>query len=171
MNGRYLILAAVAFVAVVWFTDPLLLVLFSVGPLIWIGLPTSLIAVGHLLDSIRKGRSRHPALKILTVVAVFGCLVGVAIPTNRFIFGRAVTVAKEYPARVAPLLEAYRQAHGSYPTSLDQLPAKPAVPRLLRRAYGYRSDGSRYSFWFPQPGGLIDRWDYDSETQTWRLST
>jgi hypothetical protein len=45
------------------------------------------------------------------------------------------------------------------------------VPRLLRGSYGYRSDGRSYSFHFRQPGGLIDTWDYDSETQTWHLST
>ena len=173
MNRRVLILAGVVivFAAVVWFVDPLLLFILGVAPLLWIGLPASLIAVVILLAAVRTGRSRRPALTILSVVAAFGCFVGLAIPTNHFIQQRAVTAAKEYPARVAPLLEAYRQAHGSYPTSLNQLPAKPVVPRLLRRSYGYRSDGGRYWFTFPQPGGLIDTWHYDSETQTWHLST
>ncbi|HEY5744237.1 MAG TPA: hypothetical protein VIS99_17065 [Terrimicrobiaceae bacterium] len=173
MNGRYLILAAVvvAFAAVVWLMDPFLLFILGVAPLLWIGLPASLFAGILLLVAIRTGRSRRPALIILSVVAAFGCFVGLAIPTNHFIQQRAVAAAKEYPARVAPLLEAYRQDHGSYPTSLDQLPAKPVVPRLLRSSYGYRSDGSSYSFCFGQPGGLIDTWDYDSETQTWHLST
>ena len=173
MNGRVLILAAVttAFAAIVWLVDPFLLFILGIAPLVWIGLPASLIAVVLLLVAIRTGRSRRPALTILSAVAAFGCLVGLAIPTNRFIQQRAVAAAKEYPARVAPLLEAYRQAHGSYPTSLDQLPAKPSVPRLLRSSYGYRSDGSSYSFCFGQPGGLIDTWDYNSETQSWYLST
>jgi hypothetical protein len=173
MNRRYWILAAVAivFVAVVWLVDPFLLVILGVAPLVWIGLPASLIGVILLLVAIRTGRSRRPALTILSVVAAFGCLVGLAIPTNHFIQQRAVAAAKEYPAQVAPLLEAYRQLHGSYPTSLDYLPTKPSVPRLLRSSYGYQSDGSRYSFCFGQPGGLIDTWNYDSETQTWHLST
>lgn len=159
------------FVAVVCFVDPFLLIILGVAPLVWIGVPASLIAVILLLVSIRTGRSRRPALTILSVVAAFACLVGLAIPTNHFIQQRAVASAKEYPTRVAPLLEAYRQAHGSYPTNLDQIPAKPSVPRLLRSSYGYRSDGRSYSFSFGQPGGLIDTWDYDSETQTWHLST
>ena len=173
MNGRYFILAAVAvvFAAVVWLMDPFLLIILGVAPLLWIGLPALLIAGILLLVAVRAGRSRRPALTILSVVAAFGCFVGLAIPANHFVQQHSVAAAKEYPGRVAPLLEAYRQAHGSYPTSLNQLPTKPVVPRLLRSSYGYRSDGSTYSFCFGQPGGLIDTWDYDSETQTWHLST
>jgi hypothetical protein len=173
MNARRLILAAIAaaLVAVVWFADPFLLILLGVAPLVWIGLPASLGAVILLLVAIRTGRSRRPALRVLSVVGVFVCLVGLAIPTNHFIQQRAVTAAKAYPARVAHLLEAYRQTHGSYPKSLDQLPSKPSLPRLLRNSYGYRSDGRRYWFCFDQPGGLIDTWNYESETQQWHLST
>jgi hypothetical protein len=173
MNGRHLILAAVvaAFAAVVWFVDPFLLIVLGVAPLIWIGLPASLIAGILLLIAVRTGRSRRPALRVLSVVGVFVCFVGLAIPTNHFIQQRAVTAAKAYPARVGQLLEAYRQTHGFYPTSLNQLPNKPSVPRLLRSSYGYRSDGRSYSFCFDQPGGLIDTWNYDSETRQWNLST
>lgn len=173
MNGRYLILAAAAaaYAAVLWFADPFLLVLFGVGPLLWIGLPASLIAVVLLFSAIRTGHSRRPAIKILSVVAAFGCLAGLAIPANHFLQQRAVADAKEYPLRIAPLLEAYRQAHGSYPVSLDQIPSKPSVPRLLRSSYAYHSDGKSYSFCFGKPGGLIDTWNYDSETQAWHLST
>lgn len=172
MNGRYLVLAAAiaVFVAEIWFMEPLLLLFLGVASLLWIGLPASLIAGILLLVALHTGRSRRPALTILCVVAAFGCFVGLAIPANKFV-QHAVTAAKEYPARVAPLLEAYRQAHGSYLTSLDQLPIRPIIPRLLRSSYCYRSDGSRYSFTFAQPGGLIDTWDYSSETQTWHLST
>jgi hypothetical protein len=106
-------------------------------------------------------------LTILFLVAAFGCFVGLAIPTNRFIQQRAVAAAKEYPAVVAPMLEAYRKTQGLYPTSLDQLPTKPSVPRLLRRPHSYRSDGLSYSFYFPAPGGLMDTWSYDSKTRQW----
>lgn len=108
---------------------------------------------------------------MLTSVGALAILAGVAWPLNHFAQERAVTAAKAYPERVAPLLDAYRQAHGSYPTSLDQLASKPTVPRLLRRSYGYRSEGSRYSFSFLQPGGMIDTWDYDSTSKEWHLST
>lgn len=173
MNGRYLILAAAAvvFAVVVWFVDPFLLFILGVAPLIWIGFPASIVAVILLLVAIRTGRSRSPALTILFSVAAFGCLVGLAIPTNHFIQQRAVAAAKEYAARVAPLLEAYHQTHGSYPTNLQQLRTQPTVPRLLRTSYGYRSNGRSYSFSFGMPGGLIDTWHYDSETQQWHLST
>jgi hypothetical protein len=141
------------------------------GLLLWIGLPALIIAGVLLFIAARKGRSRRLALTIFAVVAAFACFFGLAIPTNYFIQERAVAAAKAYPARVGPLLDAYRQAHGSYPTSLNQLPNKPALPRLLRSDYAYRSDGDSYSFSFGQPGGLIDIWYYDSTTQTWYFST
>lgn len=78
--------------------------------------------------------------------------------------------AKAYPAIIEPLLEAYRQTHGSYPTSLDQLPTKPAIPRLLRRPYGYRSDGTSYSFSFLPPDFGLDTWDYLSTTKKWHTT-
>ena len=96
---------------------------------------------------------------------------GLMLPINGFIQERAVTAAKAYPARIAPLLEVYRKSHGFYPMKLDELPSKPSVPRLLRSSYGYRSNGHHYTFCFPQPGGIIDVWDYDSETKSWHLST
>ena len=180
MNRRHLIRATAAavagaalFAAVVWFMDPLFLFILGVGTLFKVCLPGLIVAVIFLFSAIRTGRSRRPALTILCAVAAFGCFVGLAIPANRFIQEHAVAAAKEYPVQIAPLLEAYRQAHGSYPTSLDQLPAKPAVPRLLSSSHGYRyrSDGLTYSFWFGQPGGMIDTWYYDSKTKTWHLST
>jgi len=172
MNGRFILagVIVVLFAVAVWFADPFSLILFAVVPLLWIGLPAVLIACFLLLVAIRTGRSRRPALTILSAVGGFACLVGLAIPSNHFVQEWAVSAAKAFPARVAPQLEAYRQAHGAYPTSLDQLPSKPSVPRLMR-GFGYRSDGQSYSFMFPQPGGLIDTWNYDSETQTWHLST
>jgi len=162
---------AVAFAAVVCLVDRFLLLIIGVTPLVWIGLPASLVAIILLLVAIRTEGSLRPALTILFIVGGFGCFVGLAIPTNHLVQQRAVAEATEYPARVAPLLEAYRQAHGSYPASLNQLPTKPSVPQLLRSSYGNRSDGRSYSFCFEQPNGLIDTWDYDSETQTWHLST
>jgi len=173
MKGRYWIaaMAIAVFAAVVWYMDPFLLVILGVEALVWVGLPTALLAALLLLHAICTGRSWRPALIILSAVVGFGCFFGLAVPANYFVQQCAVAAAKEYPVRVAPLLETYRQTHGSYPTSLDQIPTKPTIPRLLRSSYSYRSDGHSYSFCFGQPGGLIDTWTYSSETQTWHLST
>jgi len=163
-------LVVALFIAAAWLVDPFLLIILGVAPLVWIGLPAALVASILLVVSLRTGGSRRLALRTLAVVGAFACFVGLVIPTNHFVQGAAVSDAKAYPARVAPLLEAYRKEHGVYPASLDQLPTIPPVPRLLRR-YGYHSSGQSYSFTFAQPGGLIDTWDFNSETQTWHLST
>jgi hypothetical protein len=172
VNGKQLTLGfwAALYLGTVWLADPFFIFLAFV-PLVWVGLPVAIIATVMLVVGIRTGRSRRPALIMLGGVASLAMLTGLAWPLNHFAQQRAVTAAKAYPERVAPLLEAYRQAHGSYPDSLDQLPAKPTVPRLLRRSYGYRSESTSYSFSFPQPGGMIDTWEYDSTTKQWHLST
>lgn len=172
VTGKQLTLGfgAALYLGTVWFADPFFLFL-AFAPLICVGLPVAVGATIFLLIAIRTGRPRRPAVVMLGAVAALTILAGLAWPLNPFAQDRAVTAAKAYPERVAPLLEAYRQAHGAYPDSLDQLPTKPVVPRLLRRMYGYRSDGGRYSFSFPVPGGMIDSWDYDSDTKEWSLST
>ncbi|HET6407365.1 MAG TPA: hypothetical protein VFG14_05745 [Chthoniobacteraceae bacterium] len=172
MNGRtiFAALVVVLFCIVVWFADPMDLILFGVVPLVWVGVPAAIIASVLLLVANRTGRSRRLGLTIFSVVGASTCLVGLAVLSNHFVQEWAVSEAKAFPARIAPYLEEYRRAHGAYPKTLDQLPAKPPLPRLMR-GFGYHSDGQSYSFMFPQPGGFIDCWNYDSETQTWELST
>ncbi|MEO5913535.1 MAG: hypothetical protein ABIS50_04840 [Luteolibacter sp.] len=173
MNDRYLIVAAVVavFAAVVWFMDPFILSMLGFMALFWIGIPVSLFGVVSLIVARRIGSSFRPGLTILSIVTAFGCFVGLAIPTCRFVQQRGIAAAKEYPAQVAPLLEVYRQAHGAYPTSLDQLPAKPVVPRFLRRSNSYHSDGVSYSFSFVSQGSIMDSWEYSSDRKTWYHST
>lgn len=162
-------LIVAAFAAIVWWTEPFLLLLFGIITL-WVSLPMALLAAVLLWYANKTGFPRPAALTLLYVTLGLVCFVGLAIPTNYFVQEYAVAVAKAYPARVAPLLEAYRQAHGAYPTNLDQLPSKPSLPGLMR-GFGYHSDGRSYYFSFPQPGGLIDVWSFDSRTGTWHLST
>lgn len=170
---RWVVIAVMivaCFFAVVWWMDPFILMMLGILAAL-VGIPALLVAGILGLLAVHYGRSSRPALTILATVAVFGGFVGLAIPSNRFVQQRAVLAAKDYPSRVAPMLEAYRSTQGAYPKTLAQLPAKPSLPRLLRSPFGYRSDGSGYSFSFPQPGGLIDTWEYSSETKIWYLST
>ena len=167
MKKRLVLASVVAglFCLAVTFFDPFLL-FFLLGPLV-----PGIIVVGALLAaSWRTGPSRSAVLTISAIV-IYAVLVALAIPTNQFVHDRAEAAAKAYPARIEPLLEAYRQVHGLYPTTLEQLPNKPSVPRLLRRSHRYRSNGNAYFFRFPKPGGLIDEWHYDSTTKEWHLST
>ncbi len=106
---------------------------------------------------------------LVGLVAAVLFLTGVWTSTH-FAQKRALAEAKAYPALIGPLLEAYRQKHGAYPTCLDQLPTKPALPLLLRAPYSYRSDGTSYSFSFLVPGFGLDTWDYDSITRRWHTS-
>ncbi len=171
MDKRVIIasLAIALFGALVWLVDPILLTGFGIAPLLYIGLPATLLACVRLLFAFRTGCSRSPALKILAAVAAYACFMSLAIVSNRHVHEFAVVAAKKYPAKVARLLDAYKETKGFYPSSLSEISSAPPLPWLLRR-YGYRSDGLSYSFRFSQPGGLIDSWDYDSQTQSWHFS-
>jgi len=162
------LIATLAFI--VWFVDPFLVGAFMSLPLL-AAIPCFVIGLVWLVVSRTQGRSiPQPCILIFTAFAM-ACLAWPTLTANRWVHQRAADAAKHYPEQVSPLLEAYRREHGAYPRSLDQLPSKPPMPRLLRKSYSYKSDGRTYSFSFAQPGGLIDTWHYDSETHTWYLET
>lgn len=164
------LLGVVLFCTLTYFPDPFFLLVFVIGGGLWIGLP--LIVIGIIVALISKALNRStkiPICFIATVLAVIS-LGGLSIPANSLVYQWAEIEAKAYPDKVRPLLDDYRKEHGVYPKSLDELQGKPPVPRLFK-AWSYRSNGSDYSFSFPQPGGLIDQWDYDSKTRKWSLST
>ena len=173
MDKRWIFLGLglVIYGTVVTYTDPLLLTLLVYVGLFWFVAPCAGIALCIFFFAVATRRWLRPPLLMLRAVFVIACLIGLTLPINGFIQERAVAAAKAYPDHIAPLLEAYRKIHGVYPTNLDEIPSKPSVPRLLRSSYGYRSDGNHYTFCFPEPGGMIDVWDYDSRTKLWHLST
>lgn len=158
------------FAALAFWADPLLLKFLGLVPLLWIGLPVALCGLVRLLVAIKTGDSRESGLALLGAVLKFGCFVALVIPANHFMQERAVAAAKAYPDSVVPLLEAYREVHGAYPASLDQVQAAPPLPRLLRNRWGYHSDGKSFTFSFPQPG-MFGGWQYHSERMKWDLST
>lgn len=135
----------------------------------WICLPAGVVAAFLLVVAIRTGRSRTPALTILALIGG-GCFFFFLVaPVSNFAARRADSDARDFPTRIAPLLESYRKANGSYPANLEQLSAKPSVPRLLRHSRdsraGYDSDGTLYSFQLVENFHI---WIYDSDTQAWR---
>ena len=168
--------------ALVFYGDPLILFLIAYAGLSLAAIGGGVVAVQRVIAGLSSRftyaplmvlagivRSFYAPLGVILTIGVFASVVALSIPLNVRIQERAATEAKAYPDLVAPLLEQYRQQHGEYPSSLDQLPSRPRVPRLLRSSYGYRSDGVEYSFCFPQPGGLIDSWSYGSRTRKWHL--
>jgi hypothetical protein len=171
MNKKKLFLACalITYLAVAWFMDPFLLLLIAVG-LAWLLVPWVLVAAVMFLVAVTKKRSRVPALRMLRFALLTILLMALGWALNHVSAVSAVADAKAYPGKVAPYLDEYRIEHGVYPNSLDQLPRKPWLPRLLRWSHAYRSGGGSYSFTFAKPGGLIDCWDYDSKTGAWVLS-
>ena len=165
-----LLLVAFGYLAIVYLADPFQLLVLGLCGILWVGLPAAIIGIVIMLIFVNVRKKRRVPLYVVGSLVVLAVLMGAAMPLNRLFQEQAVIDAKAYPARVDPLLSAYRQAHGTYPKTLDQIPSAPPLPRLLRRC-GYRSDGRTYWFTFPKPGGLIDVWDYSSETQKWDLST
>jgi hypothetical protein len=159
------------FALTIFYVDPFLLQLMGLAAVVWIGPPLLVLGLLLLIYARIFRRSYRSGVQCVTVSIAFACIVGLAIPLNHLVMERAVATAKKYPEKVAPFLEEYRTAHGGYPESLELIKNKPSVPRLLRRSYGYRSNGNSYEFTFPQPGGLIDTWNYYSNTASWSLST
>lgn len=172
VHKRWIFLGAgsAAYGAIVVYADPLILLVVCVG-FFWLVAACAALALIVLLFAVASKRSLRPPVLLLSGIVAVAGLMALALPVNRFIQDSAVSAAKAYPDLIAPLLEEYRQQHGAYPSSLDQLPSHPRIPRLLRSSYGYRSDGQHYTFTFSQPGGMIDVWDYSSETHMWHLST
>jgi hypothetical protein len=164
-------LGLAAYGAIVIYADPLLLAILVYAATLWIATPCIGVALVIFLFAAVSRRWLRPPLLLLSMIFAIACLMWLTLPINLFIQRRAVAAAQAYPDRIAPLLEQYREQHGMYPNTLDQLSSRLRVPRLLRRSYGYHSDGQHYTFTFPEPGGMIDVWDYSSETRTWHLST
>ncbi len=163
----FTVIIAALFTPAILFADPFYLFLFGVGSLVLIGGPVAVFGVFHLL---RDGGSHSLGRRVLKAAGRYACFIGLLMVANYFAQEHAVANAKAYPEQVAPILEAYRKEHGTYPKSLDLLPSKPPVPRLLRDS-AYQSNGQGYGFCFSQPGGFIfDVWCYDMETQTWNFS-
>ena len=181
--------------ALVYFGDPLLLFLLAYAgfSLVALGVAVVLIlcvVVGlcqhgigvpgvGILDVLRLVARRsipsvNRTLFPLAAIGVFAGLLVISLPINKAIRRWAEAEAKAYPDLVATLLEQYRQQHGTYPYSLEELPSRPSVPRLLRGKNGYRSvgvhDGAYYSFSFATPVSTFGFWEYSSRTRKWNFS-
>lgn len=152
-------------------TDPFLLKVACMGLCFFVLLPVAL-SVGCIWIFGKRSEQAVGASIFLAQGIVWGLLgMCLAVPANAMIYQQATKAGKNYLHRMQPLLETYRNTHGAYPSSLDQLQEKPQRPRLvtLLNHYKYQSDGTRYSLTFAKPGGLIDAWSYDSQTRSWTV--
>ena len=154
----------VLFTALVWVLPPFYqsLVFFA---LVLISISSVIAVACALLEALFRGKPTRLLLDALAFV-FFLFLCGLSLRTVCLF---QETAAREYPRLVAPFLEAYRKTHGTYPESLDQLPSKPSVPRLMHgRCYSGGDD--RYTFSFTQQAyiDITEDWIYKSETRKWR---
>ncbi len=161
------IASGLAFLA--YAADPFVFRLCMIVGAFWICLPVCVGCVLALLIALVARKSGRLPLSIMKYTISAFLLGSAAAQLNAFIFSRAEEEAKAYPEKILPLLESYHKQHGRYPSSLDVLDGKPAIPRLLRVPDAYKSDGKTFSFSFPKPGGLMDFWHFQSETREWKF--
>jgi len=133
---------------------------------IYLGLP---VLIASALSFIPRKRS--PTLAALSRVALCAGLVAlsaaVSLPIGTLVLRRDIAAAKRYCEDLVPGLDAYKRAHGHYPKAIDTVTVPAGTPRLLRPYPFYTSDGASFSFWFANPGGLMDGCAYDSNHREW----
>jgi hypothetical protein len=159
----------VIFLAIVSFVEPFLLLVSGIAVLMFVGAPLLLFGLVRVIYDCKSG-SYGTGLRVIRWVVVMTVFIVLGVWANRFVYARAEAAAFAYPAQVIPLLEAYREAHGSYPTRLDDLPARPSIPRLLQRRGSYASWQGGYRFSFSAPADLMDSWTYDSSVGKWHVN-
>jgi len=140
--------------------------LIALGIAVYLGLP---ILIASALSFIPRQRSR--ILAVLSRVALWAGLVAlsaaVSLPIGAMVLRSDVATAKRYCEDLVPGLDAYKRAHGRYPKAIDTFTVPAGTPRLLRPYPFYTSDGASFSFWFANPGGLMDGCAYDSNHREW----
>lgn len=161
--------AVLAYLAALWFVEPFLWLALGIAVLVFLGGPLLLYGLVRVIYDCKSG-SHGTGLRVIRWVAVMTVFIVLGVLANRFVYARAEAAAFAYPAQVTPLLEAYREAHGSYPTRLDDLPAKPSIPRLLRGDGSYAPWQGGYRFSFSASYDLMDSWTYDSSAGEWYLN-
>ena len=136
------------------------------------GLPVSLLLVLALWKTRRKVLSHAGA--VCASVALFLVLLipanGIAYLLCRHNIYRTMILGE----RLVTQLEAYRQEHGGYPASLDELRRSGVEVRFppLGRSRFYRASDDRRTFTlsFPDPMGFFDFYHYTSESRRWVLA-
>jgi hypothetical protein len=133
---------------------------------VYLGLP---ILIASALSLIPRQRSR--ILAMLSRVALWAGLVAlsaaVSMPIGAVVLRRDIAAAKRYCEDLVPDLDAYKRAHGRYPEGIDAVTAPTRAPRLLRPFPFYTSNGESFSFSFPNPGGMMNFFAYDSKRREW----
>jgi hypothetical protein len=116
----------------------------------------------------------RPKAWIIFVQVAVACLIFLplsllVIPLGKFLWGRQFAAVQAYADRISPRLESFKQAHGHYPDSLDELSDIPKVPNGV----GYWVDdpgtpSEGFSLSYPEEWGFFDACEeYSSKTRQW----
>jgi len=146
-------------------------IVFSLWFALLFGLPAALIAAAAFLFSLRWYRNvlRWVATAALSITLVAGILVFSYVP-GYVLARRDVHKAKRYCEELVPLLDAYKERTGHYPAAIDEvLPEDRPLPLLLkvRGFYIYHEETDSFVLDFTDPRGMMNGFDYNSDTRQW----
>jgi hypothetical protein len=76
-----------------------------------------------------------------------------------------IFAARRFVARAVPVLDAIRSRDGRYPTELPDALGRP--PSVLRSSSFYTSDGLTFRFEYWDSAGMMDGYEFTSDSRTW----
>jgi hypothetical protein len=140
--------------------------IFIIMVIEFIAFPVFLVGlISYMLR--RKLKSGHALARRFTFFGLMLASTIVSLVPGRMIRNYDINAAKAYCEKLVPKLEAFRLAHGAYPSSIDEISNHENLPRLVENSVFYRSDGLEYSFSFGDPYGMLNGFAFDSRTQSW----
>jgi hypothetical protein len=129
------------------------------------------------ISILNRYKDRHKAVRVVRLAlvywTVFLLLSAIAVFAGPIAARRNVKATLRAGEKLAVQLEEYREKHGSYPKSLQELhEAGFTFDRALsgKLIYLAEKDEAEYRLMFPDPGGSLDLWIYDSRVGKWQYT-
>ena len=136
---------------------------------VWIAAPLFIFSGIFLAIAYRKP---HPVMiaaghwLMLTSLVLGSTLAAVYL--GGILNTRRIDEAKAYCERLAIALDGTREETGFYPTNLTGIVQQSDLPDILKGGnLYYHSQGTNYSITFPDPGGMMNGWDFIGSTKKW----
>ena len=129
----------------------------------YIGGPVLLFIVVKLAMRSHRQQEIGAELGLLKAWLLTFAVLWAGVWLGKSIGDRKVERAMAYPAKIEPMLEAYRKETGSYPESLAAIRDLPAPPEELR--YWGESDDNEFEL--HDQRRLMGVWYYESQRKEW----